>query len=207
MDANDPGHSTRMSPARATSLAATGPRSEGRPGDRVALPLAMKFDDVYETHFAFVWRTLRRLGVPESAADDAVQDVFVVVHRRLADFEGRSSLRTWLFGIAARVASDHRRALRRKGGLHEEVSAELPDASPGPHESAARSEAVRRLEQVLDLLDDDRRAVFVLADLEQLTAPEIAAALGVNVNTVYTRLRAARDDFNRALARQLRSTP
>jgi RNA polymerase sigma-70 factor (ECF subfamily) len=165
------------------------------------------FDEVYEEHFDFVWRSMGRLGVDASAVEDAAQDVFVIAHRRLADFEGRSSVKTWLFGIALRVARDFRRAARRKRshGLVPEGEADtdaVPDtASPSPLDSATRSEAVERLQAILGELDEDRRAVFILAELEQMTAPEIAEAVGANVNTVYTRLRAARREFNEAVAR------
>lgn len=162
---------------------------------------ALDFDDLYEEHVDFVWRSLRCLGIREAGLEDAVQDVFVVVHRRLADFQARSAVRTWLFGIVLRVARDHRRRERRKGGLSP-LDFEIEDSAPGPHEEAARAEALRALAQALDVLDEDKRAVLVLAELEQMSAPEIAAALGVNVNTVYSRLRAARRAFEAALQAQ-----
>jgi RNA polymerase sigma-70 factor (ECF subfamily) len=175
-------------------------------GDRGAEGV-LSFDHVYEENFAFVWRSARRLGVSESALDDVVQEIFLVVHRRLAEFEGRSSLKTWLFGIVLRVVRDHRRSLRRKSphSVRPEAAVD-PDAltdarSASPHESAAKAEAVRVLHRLLDELDDDKREVFVLAELEQVSAPEIAAAIGVNLNTVYSRLRAARQAFEDALAR------
>jgi RNA polymerase sigma-70 factor (ECF subfamily) len=162
----------------------------------------MDFASIYEENFDFVWRSLRRLGVQESNMDDAAQDVFVVVHRRLADFGGRSSVRTWLFGIALRVAGDHRRRLRRKGGLALLAEENVADLSrPGPFDTTARAEAVAVLDRVLDDMDEEKRAVFVLAELEEMTAPEIAEALEVNVNTVYSRLRAARSAFENAVAR------
>jgi RNA polymerase sigma-70 factor, ECF subfamily len=159
------------------------------------------FETVYEEHFAFVWRTVRRLGVPERSVDDAVQDVFVVVHRRLRSFEGRSSVRTWLYGIARRVAHDHRRRVGRK-----ERGEALPDgladpAAPSPDREVARLEAARLLYSILEGLDDEKREVFVLAELEQMTVPEIAEATGVNLNTVYSRLRAARQAFEAGVAR------
>ncbi len=168
---------------------------------------AHDFDAVYEEHFDFVWRNTRRLGVPDALVDDAVQEIFLVVHRRLAEFEGRSSLRTWLFGILARVASDHRRAIRRKSphtrapGAAVDLDA-VPDEAEGPHDRVVREEGVRLLHALLDELDDDKRAVLVLAELEQMTVPEIAEALGANVNTVYARLRAARRDFEQAAQRE-----
>jgi RNA polymerase sigma-70 factor, ECF subfamily len=169
-------------------------------GRSVVLAQAPSFDAVYEAHFEFVWRTLRRLGVEASTVDDAVQDVFVVVHRRLRDFEGRSSLKTWLTAIAVRVAGDHRRLVRRKGG-HEPLDAAIADASPGPDEALAQAEAVRALDALLSELGEDKRAVFVLVELEGMSAPEIAEALGLCVNTVYSRLRAARRDFEAAVQR------
>jgi RNA polymerase sigma-70 factor (ECF subfamily) len=161
----------------------------------------LAFEDVYERWFDFVWRSLCRLGVPDAQIDDAVQDVFVVVHRRLDDFEGRSTVKTWLFGIALRVARDHRRAIGRRRAR--ETMADLPEEPSGdsPLENAAKAEAVRVLYGLLDQLDHDRRAVFVMAELEQMSAPDIADALDVNVNTVYSRLRAARADFEDAVAR------
>jgi RNA polymerase sigma-70 factor (ECF subfamily) len=152
------------------------------------------FESIYEAHFEFVWRTVRRLGVPEAYLDDAVQDVFVVVHRRLGDFAGRSSVKTWLFAIARRTAKDHRRRAQRKPG--DALPPELPDAAAGPEEAASRREAARRLQAVLDAMDEEKREVFVLAELEQLAAPAIAEALELPVNTVYSRLRAARAQFN-----------
>jgi RNA polymerase sigma-70 factor (ECF subfamily) len=161
------------------------------------------FNEIYTTHFDFVWRSLRRLGVPPGAVADAVQDVFVVVHRRLAEFEGRASVKTWLFDIALRVASDHRRLLRRKGGL-DALPDHLPDAAPGPDDALARAQALALLAKLLAELDADRRAVLVLAELEQMTAPEIAAELGINPRTVYTRLLAARQQFEALVARHRR---
>ena len=163
------------------------------------------FEAVYEETFDFVWRNARRLGVSDAQVDDAVQETFVVVHRRLAEFEGRSSLRTWIFGVLARVAADHRRATRRKSPHQsgEPVDPDtLADERDDPHEHAARGEGVRVLHRLLDELDDERRAVFVLAELEQMSAPEIAESLGENINTIYARLRAARQQFDAAAQRE-----
>jgi RNA polymerase sigma-70 factor (ECF subfamily) len=163
---------------------------------------ALDFTEVYDRHFAFVWRSLRRLGVPERALDDAAQDVFIVVHRKLASFEGRSTLRSWLFGIARRVAHDHRRRIGRKERT-EELPETVADRGATPAGDAERAEAVRTLHEILGELDDDKREVFVLAELEQMTAPEIADAIGANLNTIYSRLRAARQGFEAAVARRL----
>ncbi len=158
------------------------------------------FAEVYETHFDFVWRSARRLGVPEANVDDVVQDVFVTVYRRLSHFEGRSQLKTWIFGILRHTVRDMRRSMRRKPV--EALEYDPHDVhNPTPHDVAARGEGQRMLHAVLDTLDDEQREVFVLSELEQLSAPEIASALDVNVNTVYSRLRAARQNFEVALKR------
>lgn len=160
---------------------------------------APSFERVYDECFAMVWRGLHRLGVPEALVDDATQDVFLKVHCHLHGFEGRSSVRSWVFGIAVNVAREHRRRARRGP----EVLPQLPDLEGGgdPFQSLACHEALRVLDHLLATLAPDRREVLVLADWEDMTVPEIAAALDVNVNTAYSRLRAARADFNAALAR------
>jgi RNA polymerase sigma-70 factor, ECF subfamily len=180
--------------------------------------VAPDFDTVYEQHFPFVWRSVRRLGVPAAAVDDVVQDVFIVVHRRLSSFEGRSTFRSWLYAIVARVVRDFRRSLRRKPGqLGGDARADAdPESLANPtsmasRNDAANAEATRLLHTILSELRDDRREVFVLSELEEMTSVEIAAALGQNVNTVYSRLRAARRDFEHAAlrhrARLLRRVP
>lgn len=158
------------------------------------------FEDVYEEHFDFVWRTVRRLGVPSASVEDAVQDVFVVVHRRAAEFEGRSSVKTWLFGIVVHVARAHRR--RRTLDAIDDPDAVVDPRAESPHAHAEAAEARRVLHEVLDTLDDERREVFVLIELSEMTAPEAAEALGLKLNTVYSRLRAARHDFDAEVERR-----
>lgn len=154
---------------------------------------------LFREHFRFLWRSLRRLGVRDASVDDAVQDVFLVAHRKLAEFEGRSSHRVWLFAIALRVAAEHR---RRDARLRlDEPCAEV--ASRG-EEALEQTRRVELLYRLLDDLSDPQREVFVMAEIEGFTAPEIAEALGEKLNTVYSRLRLARRHFERALARTRR---
>jgi RNA polymerase sigma-70 factor (ECF subfamily) len=176
-------------------------KAQGVPAETVAathadLPLATepteRFTQLYERHFAFVWRSARMLGVPADAIDDAVQDVFLVAHRRLADFEERSSPRTWLFAIALRVVSDHRRSRRRRLRLLERAQSVDPVPSATPFDSALGAERRDALLGALERLPEEQRAAFILAEVEEMSAPEISAALDVNVNTVYSRLRMAR---------------
>jgi RNA polymerase sigma-70 factor (ECF subfamily) len=166
----------------------------------------LDFDAFYRQHFAFVWRSAKRLGVTDHAVDDAVQDVFLVVHRRLHEFEGRSSVRTWLFGVVLRVVRSRRRSDLRKSrvggiGRGDDIDA-VPSDDDGPHRRTERKQAVELLYRFLDGLEGAKREVFILAELEQMTAPEIAEALEINVNTVYSRLRAARSAFERAVKRR-----
>lgn len=155
---------------------------------------------IYESQSAFVWRSLRRLGVVEAEVPDAMQDVFLVVHRRLSDFEQRSSLRTWLFGIAMRVASGY---VRRNPRRREEPLTDLPltGAEPNPAEHASRSEAVDLLYALLQELPAEQRATFILAELEQMSVPEIANAMNTNLHTATSRLKAARRRFEQGLLR------
>lgn len=167
---------------------------------------ALDFEAVYDAHADYVWRSVRRLGVHPPATEDVVQEVFLVVHRRLDEFEGRSSLKTWLFGIALGVVRNHRRSVRRKRLEAGEAADDALDRAPAdrgaePDRLTERAEAARLLHRLLDELDDERREVFVMAELEQMRGTEIAAATGLNLNTVYTRLKAARKLFNRAVAR------
>ncbi len=155
-------------------------------------PSPAPLDELYRTHVQFVLRSLRRLGVGPEALEDACQDVFVVTARRWESFEGRSTLRTWFFGVAMRVARTHRRTrarhARKLGALGSETRAREGDHQR-PHE---RADAQRVLAQLLAQLDEDKRAVYVLVELEGLSVVEVARGFDVNVNTIYTRLRAAR---------------
>ena len=156
--------------------------------------VARGFDDLYEKYFDFVWRSLRRLGVPPAQVEDAAQDSFVVVHRRIADLRPDASEKAWRFGIAMRVARDYRRTLRRKGATSFDADT-ATSSEMSPFDRTAKAQATKALERFLASLEDDKRAVFVMAELEGMTAPEISEASGTNLNTVYSRLRGARERF------------
>ncbi|MDB4987097.1 MAG: polymerase sigma factor RpoE [Myxococcaceae bacterium] len=180
------------------NTAATGLTAQDFPAKSAPEPsgpaVAHDFDALYGEHFNFVWRSLRRLGVHPSWVEDAAQDTFLVVHRRFADLRPEASAKAFLFGIALRVARDYRRRAQRKHSVSLDAEKEVSQLS-GPFERTAKAQAVRRLEAFLATLDEDRAAVFVLSELEGLTAPEISQALGANQNTVYSRLRTARERF------------
>jgi len=157
--------------------------------------------EVYEAHFQYVWRCLRGLGVAEAQLDDAVQDVFMVVHRRLAEFDGQARLTTWLYEIALRISRRYRSRAAKE--------AERQDPhEPLPEESAAIEVGVDRHRQLalaraaLEALPIAKREVFVLACIEQRSAPEIAGLIGIPTNTVYSRIRAAKQAFATELRRQ-----
>jgi RNA polymerase sigma-70 factor, ECF subfamily len=166
------------------------------------------FESVYSNYVDFVWRSALRLGVDEAAADDVVQQVFLVVYRRLDGFAWQSTLRTWLFAILLRVVQEHRRSVRRKSPhlAHESIDPDLvPNGAGNPHDALSRAEASRTIDILLDSLTGDKRIVFVMAELEEMTAAEISIATGLTTNVVYSRLRAARMDFECAAAALRRS--
>ena len=165
---------------------------------------AADVDKIFREHGPFVWRALRRRGVASSDVDDAVQEVFVVVHRKLGEYEGRAQLRTWLYGIAVRVAA----AQRRRSHARHEVPTEEPLApelasSQNPEGAAAEREALVLLDRALDELDDDKRAVFVLYEVEGLEMPEVAEALACPVQTAYSRLHVARKEVEKSMRRAM----
>jgi RNA polymerase sigma-70 factor (ECF subfamily) len=167
---------------------------------RTATPLAVEnhrppFESVYQEHFSFVWRTVRALGVPPAYLDDAVQDVFVIVHRKLGDFKPEASLKSWLFGIARRTAKDYRRSIRRRGVRVSLTDVHLETRPADPHTEAGRNEAVRILDEFAGTLDESRRALFVLSEIEEMPVAEIADILGANPNTLYSRLKLIKQDF------------
>jgi RNA polymerase sigma-70 factor (ECF subfamily) len=165
-------------------------------------PKDLGFAAVFRDHHDFVWRILRRMGVPEALLEDATQEVFVVLHRRSDAYDPEVSIRSFLFGIARRVASLVRRGEYRTRRRLRALPA--PAQPPDPDEQLARIEAAEFVEEFLERLEPQRRMVFVLADIEGMTGPEIADALGIPMNTVYSRLRLARRAFERALARYRR---
>jgi RNA polymerase sigma-70 factor (ECF subfamily) len=155
-------------------------------------PPALDLGRLFREHGPYVWRTLRRFGLSEHDADDLCQEVFLVVFRRYGEFEHRSKLETWLYGISVRVAL----AFKRRASTQREK----PWASPpevvshhAPEQEVADREARMLLDRALDLLDDDKRAVFILYELEQLPMNEVAVALECPVQTAYSRLHAARE--------------
>jgi RNA polymerase sigma-70 factor (ECF subfamily) len=182
--------------SRALERPTLGPDQEKPP----APDAAPTFDAIYDEHARFVWRSLARLGVAEEQLSDATQEAFLVAYRRLDDFEQRSSVRTWLFGIVLRVASQARRQVRRRP--LEPLPLELTDATANsPYDDAARAEAARTLYRLLDELSPEQRALFVLVELEQMTLPDAAEAVSANLHTAASRLKAARRKFEAAVKR------
>jgi RNA polymerase sigma-70 factor (ECF subfamily) len=151
--------------------------------------------DAYHAHVREVWGLLGRLGVARSNLEDAVQEVFLVLHRRREEFRGDSTLRTWIHGIAVNVARrEYERRMRDARSL---PSDDPPPTSADPELAARDREAIARLDRLLAPLSIEQREVFVLAEIADLTAPEIARMVGANLNTVYSRLRLARAHVQR----------
>ncbi|HET7541126.1 MAG TPA: sigma-70 family RNA polymerase sigma factor [Polyangiaceae bacterium] len=172
-------------------------------------PPVLDLATVYEAYFRYVWRCLRSLGVRDSQLEDALQDVFIVVQRRLSEFDGRAAVRTWLYAIALRVARKYRERARRDPASLDAAREQDPEIYAASEASGDREHENERLllaRRALASLDDDKREIFVLARVEQMSAPEIASILRVPLNTVYSRLRAARLAFEAEIAR-LRGSP
>jgi len=159
----------------------------------------MDSGDVVRQHGDYVWRVVRYLGVPEDDIPDVCQEVFLVVLRRIDSVQNERQIKSWLYGICLRVVSNHRRSLRRR----REVLADVPPertASPTQHRHVERTETRAILLRLLDRLEESKRSVFVMHEIEQLPMPAIADLLGIPVGTGYSRLRAARQEMKRSLA-------
>lgn len=177
--------------APAISVPERDERADQRPAIAPARPV-LDFGAVFREHGAFVLRTVRRMGIPSSEVEDVAQNVFLVVHRHLSSYEGRGSVKAWLFGIVRRAVADHRRTKRRRP----EVPVMDPEAgSVEPNTEAELDRARERalLEHALGSLDEAKREVFVLFELEQMPMVEVAAAVGCPLQTAYSRLYAARE--------------
>ena len=168
---------------------------------RTQQTLATDFDAIVAEHGPYVWRVLRRLGVGVSDVEDVWQETFIVVHRKLESFEGRSQLRTWLSAIAVRVASDYRnRAHRRR----EQATEELPDdaAAASQHDDLVERERRALLDRLLNELKPEQREVIVLYEFAELSMQEVAEALGCPLQTAYSRLHAARRALEQGARRE-----
>jgi RNA polymerase sigma-70 factor (ECF subfamily) len=178
------------------------PQAEGVPPAIAPEPAAdgARFREVLDAHASYVAASLARLGVRDADRDDLVSEVFVRVHRELDRYDPARPIRPWLFAFAARVASDHRRLARhRREVLGDDV--EAASTAPAPDRALESNEARRIVARALEELDLDKRAVFVLHDLDETPVPEIARALGIAEGTAYSRLRAARAEFTAAVRR------
>lgn len=160
------------------------------------------WSELYQEHGPYLRRLLGRIGVDTADLDDALQDVFVVAHRKLGGFDGRSRVRTWLTGIALRVASQNRRraVARRLGRVW--MGSPSPSPTPTPEDLAEISRGRPVLREILAGIGERKRAVFVLYEVEGMEGDEIARVLGCSINTVWSRLRHARAEFARAIARR-----
>jgi RNA polymerase sigma-70 factor (ECF subfamily) len=159
------------------------------------------FREVYEAHVELVFRTLRRVGVPAAAVDDVAQEVFLSVHGALGSWEGRSTLRTWIYRIARNAGLNHLRSVRRRpDGPPTDLADEMAHGAADPESRAQTYEALGELNAMLARIDEPKREVLVLMELEEFSAPEVAELLAIPLNTVYSRLRLGRAELERLLA-------
>jgi len=171
------------------------------------------FREVYEAHGPFVWRICQRMRVREMNIEDVAQDVFLVVHRRLDSYDPRVPIRSWLYGIVTRVVADHRKRFRRKDAPLSPMDSErnlgvetFASSAPAPEQMAEASEALSLIESLLAKLPEERRETLVLARLYEMTVPEIAAVIGGNENTIYSRLRTGEREFEALYTAHLERT-
>lgn len=164
---------------------------------------ALDVEQVYRAHGEFLWASLHRLGVRSADVPDALQEVLVVVHKKLDSYRGEGRITTWLFGICLRVAAAQRRRahVRREELRSDAVDATVPHPGATPEEAALAREGRRQLEEVLDGIEPERRALFVMYELEGFSCAELAELMDVPVGTIHSRLHAARKDFEQSLAR------
>lgn len=163
------------------------------------------FESIYEQYFDFVWATTRRLGVKSAAMDDVVQEIFMVIHSKTHTLRQPESLRSWIYGVVRRTVSDHHRAqrVRDASGVELAVQARVVRSQPPtPLDLSEQNDQVRLLNSLLAELDSSKREIFVMAELDELSVPEIAEILAIPLNTAYSRLRAARQAFEAVVARQ-----
>jgi RNA polymerase sigma-70 factor (ECF subfamily) len=161
------------------------------------------FESIYRQYFDFVWSSVRRFGVSPAATDDVVQEVFIVIHSRLHTLQRPEALRSWIYGIVRRTVSGHHRSRRVKEASGAALAVE-PDAQPlprTPFDLVEQNDRVKLLFSLLEELDEPKREVFMMAELDELAVPEIAEILEIPLNTAYSRLRAARQAFEQAVAR------
>lgn len=170
------------------------------PVQAVAVETPLVFAEVFRAHAPFAWRCLRRLGVATGDVDDVCQEVFLIVHKKLATYDGRASLRSWIYGICIRKASDHRRLAHVQRERLHDVMPESEAVSGGPEAALESRRALAQLDRALQRLDDDKRAAFVLYEIEGLGLQEVADACGCPLQTVYSRLAAARRHVEAELA-------
>jgi RNA polymerase sigma-70 factor, ECF subfamily len=168
------------------------------------VPEPLDATQIFRQEFRYVWGSLRRLGVQESDLEDLTHEVFVRVHAQLALFDPTRPLRPWLFGIALGVSANYRRLARHRLEVFKEV-AELPDTARCADEQVERQQTRELVHHALERLPLEQRAVLVLHEMDGFSMPDVAVALGINVNTAYSRLRIGRAAFKAAIQRLARS--
>ena len=171
-------------------------------GPEAAPATVPSFQAVYARYFDFVWASARRLGVDSSAIDDVVQEILIAIHGNLHTLQRPEALKSWVYSVTRRTVSNHHRAVRARGGKTTTVvDDQLESHQPTPYEVTQKNSELLLLANLLAELDEPKRELFVLVEIEEMTVPEVADALDIPVNTAYSRLRASRLAFEAAIAR------
>lgn len=173
-------------------------RPQAHSDPRGSEPEPLDVEQVYREYVGYVFRSIQRFGVGPDEVEDATQEVFITVFRRLSDFDpSRGSMKTWLFAMARGVAANRRRGRERRLRVVQPGESRGRDGRPTPEQRLGQRETLERVGRFLDTLPPHQREVFELIDIEGMRGPEVSEALGVNLNTIYTRLRLARQAFKR----------
>jgi RNA polymerase sigma-70 factor (ECF subfamily) len=168
---------------------------------------APEFRSLFEREFSYVWHTLRRLGVGDADRMDVAQEVFVTVSGLMGDYDPERPLRPWLFGIAYRIGLRYKALARHGREVVVEDPSESPDRAPLADEAMAQKQRAALVDKAIERIDLTRRAVFIMSEIDGCAMPEIAEALGISVNTGYSRLRLAREEFEAAVRRLVKRMP
>lgn len=192
---------TGFSPSTYSWATSVEPSQAALPEQTGDPPSAVRLEDLYAEHFDFVWRAARGLGMETGNVDDVVQEVFLIVHRKLHTLETPSAVRSWLFGITRRVCKDHRRSLARRGPHVELDQQREVDPKRDPQDQLAGRQELLIVERYVATLDEENRALFFLTLLEGLPIADAARALNLNANTTYSRVRQLRHELQQLLTR------
>jgi RNA polymerase sigma-70 factor (ECF subfamily) len=176
-------------------------KADRRPIPPIAAYDVPSFQTIYKQYVDFIWSSAGYLGAGSDIIDDVVQDVFIVIHSKLATLQRPEAMRSWIYGIVRRTLSEYRRSRRMRDSVGASLGAEPRSSQTSPLDIVERRADLELIENLLAKLDGPKREVFVMVEILEMTVPEVVQALEIPMNTAYSRLRLARQTFEAGLAR------